>query len=107
MPSAPLLSHRFNWNDIHVFGSGSDKSLLMRDYTDPTLGASWLAPPLPPAYFLSGLVAGAIPFGGPGGATFATDPANLFYDQPNVRLGLGVPAPTVTLDLAGSVLVRY
>jgi hypothetical protein len=50
-------------------------------------------------------VAGAIQFSN--GSAFASDAANLFWDDTNNRLGVGTNAPTRTLDVRGEVLIQY
>ena len=45
-------------------------------------------------------VAGAIQFSD--GSAFASDAANLFWDDTNNRLGIGTNAPATTLDIQGS-----
>lgn len=47
---------------------------------------------------------GAIAFGAASGA-YAEDPANLFWDDTNDRLGIGNAAPTQKLDVTGSAVV--
>jgi hypothetical protein len=49
-------------------------------------------------------VSGAIQFSN--GSAFASDAANLFWDDVNKRLGLGTNAPTRTLDVRGSAFIQ-
>jgi hypothetical protein len=43
---------------------------------------------------------GAVVFAGPGGTSLAEDSTGLFWDQTNVRLGVGTPSPLGRLDVA-------
>jgi hypothetical protein len=49
-------------------------------------------------------VSGAIQFSN--GSAFASDAANLFWDDTNNRLGIGTNAPSTALDLRGSLNIR-
>lgn len=50
---------------------------------------------------IGSFTAGSIPF--LGASALTEDNANLFYDQTNVRLGIGTATPTAALDLPASV----
>lgn len=52
----------------------------------------------------SSYTAGSVVFAGASGTTLTEDNANLFWDDTNNRLGLGVAAPTVRLDIVNAGL---
>ena len=49
--------------------------------------------------------AGSVVFAGPSGV-YAQDNANLFWDNANDRLGVGIAVPTASLHVAGTVLAK-